>query len=301
MLFRDTLISTIETIGIVSPSFFIEKQEKFETGIKYLQEQGYKLRFGSTVFNREYNTTGTAMERAEDVNRMFMDSDIDLIMATDGGCRAIELLEYLDYDAIKNNPKPICGFSDITHILLAIYSKTQNPCIHGMDLMNGFGQPDSCMKEKNVFNFFQTLTKNRVEMNFEKTRVLKRGSGSGVAIGGWLNAIHNLVGTKFFPQNEKMVLFWEAIDEEPNRINMMLWSLRLSGLYERLNAMVIGRLTNCVEKEYFDCIPSIEDMILEACKGYNFPIIIGAPFGHGCEMSAFKQGDIININTEEFV
>ena len=117
MLFRDTLISTIETIGIVSPSFFIEKQEKFETGIKYLQEQGYKLRFGSTVFNREYNTTGTAMERAEDVNRMFMDSDIDLIMATDGGCRAIELLEYLDYDAIKNNPKPICGLSDITHIL----------------------------------------------------------------------------------------------------------------------------------------------------------------------------------------
>lgn len=288
-----------KSIGIVAPSFFIENERNFAVAIEYMNRCGFKLVFGDTTYCKFFNTTGTAVQRAADINRMFENPNIELIITTDGGCRAMEILQHLDFDLIKNNPKPLCGFSDITHILLAVYSKVGNPAIHGMDLINGFGQHESIIKERNIGLFWSIVREESSQMSFEGVQILKRGIGVGVAIGGWLNAIHNLAGTEYFPRDEKIILFWEAIDEEPNRISMMLHSLRLSGLFERLEGMVIGRLSNCIEKEYFDCVPNIEDIILDSCVGYDFPIIMNAPFGHGDEKSTFKLGTKISINTEE--
>lgn len=291
----------VKTIGIVAPSFFIEKNDKFAAGVNYLRNKGVDLKFGKTVFRRINNTTGTAIERANDINDMFADSEVDMIVASDGGCRAVEVLEYLDYDMIKKNPKPLCGFSDITHLLLAIYTKTDNPCIHGIDVINGFGQSDSPIKDVNMHLFWGNIANSSVSMNLNNALALKSGKGEGIIVGGWLNAIHNMVGTEYFPQKKNMILFWEAIEEEPNKINMMLQSLRLSGVFEHLSGMIVGKLEACVEKEYYDCIPDISEIILDACKGYNFPILINAPFGHGDEKSSFMLGRNIKISTEDII
>lgn len=293
------IANKIRTIGIVAPSFFIEKKSEFEDGIQYLEKCGFRLKYGSTVFKQYYNTTGTAVERSADINSMFADPEVDLIMATDGGCRAEELLDLLDYELIKMHPKPFCGFSDITHLLFSLYTKTGNPVIHGMDVINGFGQKMSENKMKNLECFWQTVNGNPLPIDLKNATVLKSGHGTGRVIGGWLNAIQHLAGTEYFPKDEKIILFWEAIDEEPNRINMMLHSLRLAGVLKKTVAMVIGTLSECIEKEYYDCIPKIDDMILEACKGYDFPIIKDAPFGHGEEKRVFEYGMTMTIDTEE--
>ena len=136
-------------------------------------------------------------------------------------------------------------------------------------------------------------------MDISKCKVLKEGYGQGVAIGGWINAISNLVNTDYFPKDKKIVLLWEAVDEEPNRINMMLQSLRLSGLFSRVSGMIVGKLTNCIEKEYYDCVQDIKEMILSVCEGYDFPILIDAPFGHSEEKITFTYGNDVTINTEE--
>lgn len=289
----------VMTIGIVAPSFFIEKDSEFKSGINYLKECGFQLKYGDTVFERYYNTTGEAISRSKDINRMFLDSEVDIIMATDGGCRAEEIIELLDFEMIRNNPKPFCGFSDITHLLLALYTKTRNPVIHGIDIINGFGQKNSEQKKKNIECFWKTISEDKFYMNLKNTTVLKEGKGTGIAIGGWLNAVQHLAGTEYFPKNEKFVLFLEAIEEEPNRINMMLHSLRLAGIFENTVAMVIGKMSQCVEKEYYDCIPEIDTMFLDACDGYNFPIIKDAPFGHEEDKQAFKYGTVITIDTKE--
>lgn len=289
----------IQTIGVVAPSFFVEKYDAYKRGIKTLQDGGYHIIYGNTVNKRYYNTTGTAINRARDINGMFADSRVDMIIATDGGCRAEELVELLDYDLIKKNPKPICGFSDITHLLLAIYTKTNIPVIHGMDIINGFGEMDSEIKRKNISHFWNVVYDDVVNFDFSNSIVLKAGKGKGVMIGGWLNAIEHLAGSEFFPSDKNLVLLWEAIDEEPNRINMMLQSLKLKNILARTSAMVIGELSNCQEKEYFDCIPDFDEMILEVCSSYNFPIIKNASFGHKENKQSFRFGKVININTEE--
>lgn len=289
----------VKTVGVVAPSFYVEKEDYFSVGLDYLQKRGLIVKLGDTIGKKMFNTTGTSLERAMDINKMFLDSSIDVIIATDGGCRAIEVLQYLDYDMIKKNQKPFCGFSDITHILLAIYAKTGNQVIHGIDVINGFGQEESHKKNMNMEWFWKVVEGSTRTMNFSETRVLKSGCGSGEVIGGWLNAIHHLVGTEYFPKNKNIILFWEAVDEEPNKINMMLYSLRLAGLFERISGMVIGKLSNCNEKEYFDCISSVEEIILDVCEGYDFPILINAPFGHGEDKITFRFGTKININTED--
>ena len=291
----------IKTIGIVAPSFFIERKDNFAAGVNYLRNRGFNLKFGKTVFNKVNNTTGTAIERANDINEMFIDSDVDIIVASDGGCRAVEVLEHLDYDMIKENKKPLCGFSDITHLLLAIYTKTGSPCIHGIDVINGFGQCESTIKDVNMHLFWKHIENNSVPMDLGKAHILKSGKSEGVVVGGWLNAIQHLAGTEYFPKTEKMVLFWETVEEEPNRINMMLNSLRLSGMFDHLSGMIVGKLESCVEKEYYDCIPDINDIILDACRGYDFPILTNAPFGHGKEKSSFMLGENITINTEDII
>ena len=292
----DTNGRTISKIGIVAPSFFVEKHNNFINGIKELKSYCDAIVYGKTVNNRVYNTTGTAKERAEDINSMFSDPDIDMIIASDGGCRAIEVLEYLDYEMIEKNSKIICGFSDITHILLAIYAKTSNRVIHGMDVINGFGE--GLYIKQNIDLFWKNVETDQWNMGLSKAKILKEGSGCGVTIGGWLNAIVNLSGTEYFPKDNKIILFWETIDEEPNRINMMLQALRLSNLLNRVEGMIIGELTNCVEKEYYDCIPTIEDIILKACDGYDFPIIMNAPFGHKEHKGTIPYGLKVIINTK---
>lgn len=291
--------NNIKCVGVVAPSFFIEKYDNYNEAMKYFKEQNIKVVLGKTVEKRLDNTTGTAKQRAADINEMYANPEVDLIIASDGGCRALEVLEYLDYNLIKQNQKTICGFSDITHILLAIFAKTGNKAIHGIDIINGFGERESFVKEENIRKFWENYSNNKWCMDISKCKVLKEGYGQGVAIGGWINAISNLVNTDYFPKDKKIVLLWEAVDEEPNRINMMLQSLRISGLFSRVSGMIVGKLTNCIEKEYYDCVQDIKEMILSVCEGYDFPILIDAPFGHSEEKITFTYGNDVTINTEE--
>lgn len=302
MLNYDDKKSTIikgKEIGVVAPSFFIEKTDNFMRGIQCLEELGAHVTYGRAVFSKLFNTTDTAINRANDINAMFADKNIDIIIAADGGCRAIEVLEHLDYDLIAQNPKPICGFSDITHILLAINAKTNIETIHGVDIINCLGAPASEQKQRNIQHFCNILTKtdNIVFPQRSDIEILRHGQATGIAVGGWLDALQHTCNTKYFPKHNGIILFLEAIDTELNKINMMLQSMRLSGVFDNVLGLIIGKLTNCDEKEYFDCSPSIDDIIMNACAGYTFPIIKNVDFGHGIEHLAIPIGAHININT----
>ena len=129
-------------------------------------------------------------------------------------------------------------------------------------------------------------------------RILKHGHASGHSLGGWLQSIHNLYGTSYYPNYEDSILFWEAIDTEPHEISMILHDLRIKGCFNNVKGMIIGKLTNCVEVEYADCFPSIESVIMEVTDGYSFPIIANVDFGHGDEHLSIPIGGTILMDTK---
>lgn len=96
-----------------------------------MESLGYKVTFSTSVKNVFYLGTASRENRASDFNEAYADKNVKLVMALTGGWSANEILPLIDWNMVKNNPKPLVGFSDITVLLNAIYAKTSVPCFLG--------------------------------------------------------------------------------------------------------------------------------------------------------------------------
>ena len=124
-------LSEGDTIGIISPSSAIFESEPYEIAVENFEAMGLKVKLGKYVKSRYGHLAGTDEERASELNSMFADSEIKAIVALRGGSGAARLLNLIDYDLIAKNPKVFIGYSDITALHLAIYTKTGLVTFHG--------------------------------------------------------------------------------------------------------------------------------------------------------------------------
>ena len=131
-----------DAIGIFSPSTPITAYtpKRFERGVKYLEDKGLKIIKGSLTGKSDFYRSGSIKERSEELNELIRNPEVQCIMSTIGGMNSNSLLPYIDYDAFKENPKPIIGYSDVTAILLGIYSKTGVSTYYGPALVASFGE-----------------------------------------------------------------------------------------------------------------------------------------------------------------
>ena len=115
-----------DTIGIVAPSNPIigENIKELEQAKKIVEKDGFKIKYSKNLFSNTNGYSSTAKEKAEDINEMFADKEVKMIWCAKGGNNSNSTFEYLDYKLIKNNPKIICGYSDITSITNMITEKT---------------------------------------------------------------------------------------------------------------------------------------------------------------------------------
>jgi muramoyltetrapeptide carboxypeptidase len=288
-----------DTIGVVSPSFPIptdqasEYYQQFQDGLNEIRKMGFEAKIGANCGKVHWWRGGTAKERAEDINEMYSDKNIKAIIAHDGGHAAIDTLEYLDYELMTRNPKPFIGFSDITNILSAIYTKTGIMGIHGSLSTYNFGhwwkKISSEEKEEEKNKLLGLLTSNNSEIIYRSTpnwNWWRKGSAAGNLFGGNLSALVSLIGTPYYPKLEdlkNMILFWE-IDNIPSyRIHRALFQLKYAGVFENISGMIIGRLSKIrptVCEGFGMKEPNMEELIMDAVKDYNFPVLSGFEFGH---------------------
>ena len=115
-----------DIIGIVAPSNPItgENIEEIRKAKEIVEKDGFKVKFSKNLFSNTNGYSSTAKEKAEDINRMFADKEVKMIWCAKGGQNSNSTFEYLDYELIKNNPKIICGYSDITSLTNMITAKT---------------------------------------------------------------------------------------------------------------------------------------------------------------------------------
>lgn len=283
-----------DSIGIVAPSFWMEKTASAHDAFCRLEGMGYKLVFGVELNAKYRYTTATANVRAESIMTMFCDESIKAIICLDGGCATIEVIPHLDFEIISSHPKIFAGFSDVTHLNLALLAKANLPTIYGMDIINGFGnKEDLLIRQQNEDFFLKCVTDSSPVGDIpciSEWEVWRDGLAEGVLVGGWLEAIANLVGTDYFPNTPEIILFWETLDCELNEINTLLNRLKLSGVLYKVKGMIIGKLKNCEEREYADCFPRLRDLVLELTAAENFPIIANVDFGHGLEHISMPVG-----------
>jgi muramoyltetrapeptide carboxypeptidase len=282
-----------DTIGIVAPCMPIlpQPREPYELGKRTLTEMGFKLKEGKTINLQRWYSAGTPQQQADDINAMFADPEVKAIVSASGGHSALTVLDKLDYDLIRNNPKPFIGMSDMTCYHLALYAQCGLVGFHMDEVTWGLGinwQSQEFANSGDVkSNFYKILTQTQplgLIPHIKPWESWKPGRAEGHLIGGNLYSMTFQMGTPYFPRPEAFdgaILFWESMCQPRYNLARSLYQLKYYGALERISGMLIGTITKTPNIKSEGIIePTIKDLVLDATKEYNFPIMASMDFGH---------------------
>jgi muramoyltetrapeptide carboxypeptidase len=278
-----------DIIGVISPSSPVVSKEDLSYGIKVLESLGFKPKLGPRAFAVHGNyQAGPREDRLSDFHAMFADDEVKGIFCTAGGYASLQLLPDIDWDLIKKNPKVFIGFSDITTLLNAINQKTGLVTFHGPTIET-LDSPRTKGGKYTATSLKDSLMKGVPEKYkaFTEWKALKPGRAEGELVGGNLNILCSLLGTPYEPKWDGKILFWEEVNATIEEIDNYLWRLRVAKVFKKIEGMVVGKITNLEPIEgdndlwaALDKPLALEDVVLGATDGYNFPILFGADFGH---------------------
>ena len=283
---RPTPLSPGNSLGVCAPSARFDT-EKLNLGIQVLKNLGFKVKVPEEIFEKKRYLAGDDMVRANVINRLFSDPAIDGIICARGGFGSIRILDHLNWNIIKQNPKPFIGFSDNTAILSAIIDETGNPVIHGPNVVSF-----SDAQKQTIDSFYKILTGRFDKIDMPDGRIVKAGMCTGVLKGGNLATISHLLGTKFQPDFKDCVLFFEDIGEPAYKIDRMLTQMKMAGLFEGIQGVITGSFENCDHNEY------LEEILVEIYEEYNIPVLSGLDSGHGKINLSLCMGTHIQMDTE---
>lgn len=284
-----------DMIGIVAPSSpitgnYAELLKKAEI---YFQEKGFRILRSKNLLNIDkYGcSVGTPEEKAEDINSMFKNPDVKAIWCFQGGETANDVLDLLDYNLIKKNPKIFLGKSDIDLLLLAVNKMTGLVTFHAPDFKVGNGREMDFEYSRNAFN--ERLIEGKlgpIKPTAEWTTI-RPGKAQGRILGCNICTILKLAGTKYFPDFKHSILFLESYEPAVRETLYKLRQLEHLRVYDKIKGMVIGYIYAFQDKEILKQEPKLdktgkginyEDLVSDVTKDYDFPILKINEFGHKC-------------------
>ncbi|MFC1696930.1 LD-carboxypeptidase [Nanoarchaeota archaeon] len=305
-----------DTIGIVSPSnpSNEHKQKFLKDAIKVLEEKfKLKVKIGKsyTLKDKYGVSAGSPQERAEDINGMFKNPEIKMIWCAQGGHTANQVLDYLDFELIKNNPKIFSGLSDITVLINALNSMTGLVTFHGPDPKVGeensyftseYSQDQ--FKERFIGGKIGDVKKNLdTDSKFKSNwKCIREGKAKGRIIGSHLGCFLKLAGTKYFPDVDGAILLLEACTIDIRKALFQLTQLKQMGVFDKISGIVIGYVLGFEKNKLLDKDGQrvyFEDLVLDVTKDYDFPILKIQEFGHQCPNTFLPIGCMAEIDASE--
>ncbi|PLK46364.1 LD-carboxypeptidase [Emticicia sp. TH156] len=275
-----------DTIGLVCPAYSAFLKEEVQITIESLETLGFKVKKGDHMFDRYGYLAGTDADRAADINKMFADKSINGIMAMHGGWGCARILPLLDYKTIQQNPKVFIGYSDITALLLGIYSQTGLVTFHGpvgSSTWNSFSVENfkSLLLDANAVQLTNPVKKgdNLVQVD-DRIYTINPGIATGRLTGGNLTVLSHILGSPYVPDFKGSILFLEDVGEDIYRIDRMITQLKLAGILNQLSGFVFGKCTDCPPSKGGYGSLTMEDIFEDHIKPLNIPAFSGAMIGH---------------------
>ncbi|MEX0679852.1 MAG: LD-carboxypeptidase [Balneolales bacterium] len=280
------------TIGIMAPSSPVE-EDKLQNGIRYFEKMGYKTITKSSCFARDHYLAGSAEQRASDLMELVHSPEVDAIFFARGGFGSAAMLPLLDYPSIRKSRKLMVGYSDITALQWGIYAKTGLPSLSaGMPATDFNTSPVHPQFEKSFWNFMET---GKIDFHLNVPCNKQSGTIRGKALPGTLSVATKLSGSPYFPALDRTILIFEDVGEPRHKIEGYLWQARLSGWFDRCNAVILGDFSK-PEKETFPDSPPLEEIFARVFHGFDLPVITGVPYGHIDHKIPFPVGVEISLS-----
>ena len=284
-----------DTIGVVAPSNPIigDNIEELNKAKEIVEKSGFKVKYSKNLFSNTNGYCSTAKEKAEDINGMFADKNVKMIWCAKGGNNSNATFEYLDYELIRQNPKIICGYSDITSLTNIITEKTGLVTFSGTNFKT-IATDETDFSYKQALNRFLNGSLE-FEPENEKYITIQEGKAEGELIGGNLSLTKELVCGKYSIDFTDKILFLEELgyESDPVLVSNSLYYMKQNGVFDKIKGLWIGNY------EHQSGI-TLEKIILDVFENkYKFPIIKSNNFGHIENKTVIPIGTKAEINTNE--
>jgi len=293
-----------DLIGLITPGSPITEEQLKET-VEKLEGMGYKTYYKPSVLSKYGYFAGTDQERADELMHMFTNKDVDAIICVRGGYGSIRILDLLDFDQIKANPKIFLGYSDITALLTSIFDRTGLVCFHGPLGISHFNDytfksfENVLVNPKSQYKYPYLREENTEDDPEFDFYTITGGKAKGELIGGNVSVLASMAGSKFEPDFENKIVFLEEVEEKTYRLDRMLTQLVQATNLRSANAIVLGVFFKCNinDKPTLTLKQAISDIL----KPLDIPVAYGFPFGHIKTIMTIPTGINAKFNADRRV
>ncbi len=292
------------TIGVAAASSPFEERSEIDRSVRWYEERGYRVKLAEGVYARDDYVAGDARRRAEDLNALFADSNVDVIQLLRGGYGASQVIPHLDFDVIAANPKPLVGYSDVTALHVAIRQRTGLVTFYGPGFTGmGSAKRGDWSKER----FLRTLTDaeplGELPARPDDPYIGAIGTGRATAllVGGCLWLLRETLATPWEVELDGCILFFEDVHCPPWYVDGILTQLRSGGKLDRVAGVVIGEMYECEEHrqpEPWLRSRSMEDVFEHHLVPLGVPIVHNLPLGHGDHLCTIPLGVTATVDAD---
>ncbi len=308
-----------DTIAFFSPSSpaTVFAPKRFNRAKKFLENKGFKLYEGNLTGKSDYYRSGSIKERADELNALIANKDIQCIISTIGGMNSNSLLPYIDYETLKTNPKIIIGYSDMTAILFGIYCQTGLITFYGPALVASFGEIGKVLDL--TYNYFENTIINSTlpykiknpdistdefidweQQDREKIYknnslvTIQEGTASGRLIVGNLNTMAGIFGSDYMPNiNQGDILLIEDSFKDASQIERSFAHFKLNGIFDKIGGLILGK------HEQFDDMGSNKqpyEIMMEVIGKQDYPILAEYDCSHTHPMITLPIGVTVMLD-----
>lgn len=277
-----------DTIMIVAPAGFVPDSTEIDPGIELAKSWGLEVIVGKNAFKKHNHFAGTDDERQSDLQLALNDKKVKAIWCSRGGYGTVRIIDQLDFTTFQKKPKWVVGYSDIT---------TLHSTIHNMGIASIHASMPGGMKrasEDAKQTLYKALFGYGYGFEIPTNPLNKNGNAKGILIGGNLSIINSMIGSVSEVNLYDKIFFIEDVGEDLYRIDRMMYTLKRTGALKNLKGIIVGDFDYDVEKDTLFG-GTHREIILNAVKEYNYPVLFDFPAGHIRDNRTLIFGKEINI------
>lgn len=288
-----------DTIAFVSPSRW-EHDEIIEKIRNKFEALGFRVFIHPQNFSKHNQCAGTPEERADAIHDVFLMEEVKAVVCLSGGNGALHLIDLIDYDIIRKNPKIFIGYSDATSLLNAFNTRADIVTFHGL---NGYKLIHEDTPAHVTESFLSVTAGDLYEYDVKDADIIKNGYAKGSLLGGNLSIFTNLIGTGDLPSFNRKILIIEDYGLTYRGLDRMLLHLKRSGILKECAGLIVGELKNDSE-DYPNNrgIPfgkNSQDMVKDITEGFDIPVLFNVKFGHAESLYTMPFGTEVELDLRD--
>ena len=288
-----------DCIGIPAPAGFISEND-VNAMVNALKNWGFQVKLGKTIGQKFFNFSANDQDRLADLQEMINNPNIKAIWIARGGYGLMRILDQLNLNALKKNPKWIIGFSDVTALHLHLFRQLNLASIHAK-MSHGFAA-DLTTLDADQINSLESIL-HALEgvssiYNCPAHPANRLGNTEGILVGGNLSIIQSLLNSNSDVNTDHKILFVEDTGEYLYQVDRIFTSLQRAGKFKKLKGLIVGGFNLKKDDVGEEFAYNLQEIILQKIEGTNFPVCFNFPVGHQKLNLALKCGGNYRLSVQ---